>query len=104
MVSKIKVNIFGQVYTIKGETGSEYICELASYVDEKMMKMSEGLGNRKNVSQIAILAALNIADEYFQLLKIKNGVDSEIVRKTKDLISMLDDGMVGEYSEWDCHD
>jgi cell division protein ZapA (FtsZ GTPase activity inhibitor) len=72
-------------------------------VDEKMEKMSETLGS-KNASHIAILTALNIADEYFQLLKIKNGADSEIVRKTKDLISMLDDGLVGEYSEESCHD
>ena len=104
MTNKNKVNIFGQVYTVKGEADTEYMYELASFVDEKMIKMSENLGSKKNISQIAILAALNIADEYFQLLKIKNGVDSEIVRKTKDLISMLDDGMVGEYSEWDCHD
>ena len=102
MINKIKVNIFGKVYTIRGETDSEYIYELASYVDEKMRKMSENLGE-KNVSQIAILSALNIADEYFQLLKIKNGADSEIVRKTRNLISMLDDGMIGD-SEGSCHD
>ena len=103
MINKIKVNIFGQVYTVRGEAGSEYIYKLASYVDEKMKRVSETLGD-KNASRIAILTAMNIADEYFQLLKIKNGTDSEIVRKTKDLISMLDDGLVGEYSEEGCHD
>jgi len=102
-VNKIKVNIFGRVYTVKGEAGSEYICQLASYVDEKMKEVSESLGD-KNVPNIAILTALNIADEYFQLLKIKNGTDSEVVRRTKDLISMLDGGLVGEYSEKNCHD
>jgi cell division protein ZapA len=103
MINKIKVNIFGQVYTVRGEAGSEYVYKLASYVDEKMERMSEVLGD-KNASHIAILTALNIADEYFQLLKIKDGADSTIVRKTKDLISMLDNGLVGEYSEKSCHD
>ena len=103
MINKIKVDIFGRTYTIKGETGPEYIYELASYVDEKMKKMSGNLGD-KNVSNIAILTALNIADEYFQLLKIKNGADLEIVRKTKGMISMLEDGLIGECSEENCHD
>ena len=103
MINKIKVNIFGKVYTVKGDTDPEYIYKLASYVDEKMEKMRENLGD-KNVSNIAILTALNIADEYFQLLKIKSGADLEVVRKTKDLISMLDDGLIGEYSEKSCHD
>lgn len=102
-MNKTKVNIFGRVYTVRGEAGSEYIYKLASYVDEKMEEMSENLGS-KNVPNIAILTALNIADEYFQLLRIKNGADSEVVRRTKNLISMLDDGLVGEYSEKNCHD
>ena len=95
MISKIKVNIFGRNYAVKGETDPEYIYKLAAYVDEKMEKMSENLGD-KNISNVAILTALNIADEYFQLLKIKNGADSEVLRKTKNLISMLDDGLIGE--------
>ena len=98
MISKIKVNIFGRNYAVKGETDPEYIYKLAAYVDEKMEKMSENLGD-KNVANVAILTALNIADEYFQLLKIKSGTDLEVVRKTKNLISMLDDGLIGEYSE-----
>jgi len=103
VTSKVKVNIFGRTYAVKGETDSEYIYELASYVDKRMEKMSENLGD-KNVTNVAILTALNVADEYFQLLKIKSGTDSEVVRKTKNMISMLEDGLVGEYSEENCHD
>jgi cell division protein ZapA len=103
VTSKVKVSIFGRVYAVKGETDSEYIYKLASYVDEKMATMSESLGSKK-AANIAILTALNIADEYFQLLKIKSGTELEVVRKTKNMISMLDDGLIGEYSEENCHD
>jgi cell division protein ZapA (FtsZ GTPase activity inhibitor) len=49
-----------------------------------------------NPLQIAILAALNIADEYFQLKEMKVGLTGALEDKARSLISMLDEGLTGD--------
>ena len=95
MEKKVKVNIYGGQYTIQGEADPQYINQVARYVDTKMNEVSRSMPGGNPV-QVAILAALNIADEYFQLKDIENGVESDIVQRTKALISMLEEGLIGE--------
>jgi len=59
------VEIFGQDYKIKGVGDPEYIHMIAGYVDRKMREIAHSSGIMSQ-SRIAILAALNIADEFFQ--------------------------------------
>lgn len=92
---KVKVNIFGSTYTIQGDAEPEYIGKLAKYVDGKMNEVSRSMGNC-NILQAAILAALNIADEYYQLRDIDSSLDVNIVKKANALISMLEEGIIGD--------
>ncbi|MEW5977900.1 MAG: cell division protein ZapA [Acidobacteriota bacterium] len=61
-----QVEIYGQSYPIKGSVDADYVGQLASYVDTKMKEIA---GTSKTVDslKVAVLAALNIADEMFQL-------------------------------------
>ncbi len=93
--SKVKVTIFGQTYTIRGDTEPEYILQLADYVNTKMSEVSAGIAS-SNSTHVAILVALNIADEYFQLKKLKSGSENALEEKTRNLISLLDDGLIGD--------
>jgi cell division protein ZapA len=93
--TKVKVNIFGQTYTIKGEATSDYILELANYLNKKMAEVSANI-SKGTPTQVAILAALNIADEYFQVKDIKKWDESAIEEKTNKLIAMLDEGLIGD--------
>ncbi len=93
--SSVKVTIFGQTYTIKGDTDPQYMLELAEFVNKKMEEVSSGIVST-NPAQVAILVALNIADECFQLKKLKSGSENAIEEKTRTLISMLDEGLVGD--------
>lgn len=92
---KVKVNIFGNTYNIQGEASPEYINKLAKYVDYKMNEVSQSL-HSGNMVHAAILAALNIADEYFQLKELDSNVDERILKKTDALISMLEEGLIGD--------
>ncbi len=93
--NKVKVDIFGQTYTIRGDAPPEYILTLADYVHKKMEEVH--LNNSScNPTQVAILVALNIADEYFQLKDLKSNTDNVIEEKAKTLISMLDKGLIGD--------
>ena len=92
---KVKVNIYGQTYNIRGDAPEEYILELAGYVNKKMEEVSNNVSNTNSL-QIAILVALNIADEYFQSRKLNSGIEGCIEEKTREIISMLDEGLIGD--------
>jgi cell division protein ZapA len=67
MIEKIlEIEIFGQRYKIrvKGEEDEKYIGHLTSYVDQKMHEVAVK-SKSADQSKVAVLAALNIADELF---------------------------------------
>ena len=62
----IRVDIYDQQYTIRGDLDQEYIQELVKYLDGKMRTIAERTRTVDSL-RVAILAALNIADEYQRL-------------------------------------
>lgn len=87
MIDKIiEIEIYGQKYKIrvKGEEDEKYISHLTSYVDQKMREVALK-SKSADALKIAVLAALNIADEYFlsqkkldQLNEVIGQMESEI--------------------------
>jgi cell division protein ZapA (FtsZ GTPase activity inhibitor) len=61
----VRVEIFDQVYNLRG-SDADYILKLAEYVDGKMRAVSQQTATVDSV-RLAVLAALNIADEYHLL-------------------------------------
>jgi len=67
MIDKIvEIEIYGQKYKIrvKGEEDEKYISHLTSHVDQKMHEVAVK-SKSSDMFKVAVLAALNIADEYF---------------------------------------
>ena len=93
--NKVKVNILGQTYNIKGDAPPEYIMQLADYVNEKVEEVSRNVSGGSTL-QLAILVSLNIADEYFQMKKINTGIEGVIEDKAREIISLLDEGLIGD--------
>ena len=68
--NKVKVKIYGQEYVIAGEKTKEEIIQVAAHVDMKMQEVTEAAKTAGVVpSNIAVLSAVNIASEYFQVLE-----------------------------------
>src|ERR1700746_779304 len=65
--ASVRVEIFDQAYNLRG-SDPEYILKLAEYVDSKMRAVAEAT-NTIDTVRLAVLAALNIADEYHLLKK-----------------------------------
>jgi cell division protein ZapA len=63
----VRVEIFDQAYNLRG-SDPDYILKLAEYVDSKMRAVAEAT-NTIDTARLAVLAALNIADEYHLLKK-----------------------------------
>ena len=62
----IPVEIFGQTYNVKAGADPGYVEQLAAFVDERMRDIGRTAGAVDSV-RVAVLAALNIADECFRL-------------------------------------
>lgn len=76
---KATVRIFGEEYIMKGDASPEYMVMLAGYIDKKMKQVASKLPHLP-VSKVAVLAALNVADElskvqeeYDTLVKLMDG-------------------------------
>ncbi len=63
--SKVTVKIYGQEYTIAGKKSREHIIKVADYVNSKMHEIAGAVN--LPTSAIAVLSAVNAADEYFSL-------------------------------------
>lgn len=65
--NRIRVEIYGQEYQIRGDASAEHIRQVARLVDRKMNEIARA-NSRLDLHRLAVLAAVNIADEYCRLL------------------------------------
>jgi cell division protein ZapA len=87
--ASVRVEIFDQAYNLRG-SDPEYILKLADYVDSKMRAVAAAT-NTIDTVRLAVLAALNIADEY-HLLKKKQGTGAnDYQKRTHQLVHALDE-------------
>ncbi len=88
--ASVRVEIFDQPYNLRG-SDPEYILKLADYVDGKMRAVAQATST-VDTARLAVLAALNIADEYHILKRQheKNG-NAEYVKRAHRLSSLLDE-------------
>ena len=88
----ITVNIYGQDYVLKSAADDEYINKIAEYVNSKMKEIeSSGLDANSQQLKIAVLSAMNIADEFFQSLEKNSSIISTIESKGNSFIEYIDD-------------
>jgi cell division protein ZapA len=88
----IPVEIFGQTYKVRGEEDQGYIEELARYVDSKMKAVAETTGTIDSL-KVAILAALNITDEFFKLESEHKNSETNVAAKANELADALDEAI-----------
>jgi cell division protein ZapA len=87
--SSVRVEIFDQAYNLRG-TDPDYILKLAEYVDSKMRAVAEQT-HTVDSARLAVLAALNIADEYHLLkTKVESG-SPDSSKRTRKLLDALDE-------------
>jgi cell division protein ZapA len=92
----VVVEIYDQVYQLRG-TDAAYIERLASVVDTKMRAVAEH-GSTVDSLRVAVLAALNIADELLSLRASNESLtgsmtlaQSTVRSRTGSLVGMLDE-------------
>jgi cell division protein ZapA len=85
----ISVEIHGQRYPIRSTLDPEYVARLASYVDEKMRTAADSTSTGDSL-RLAVLSALNLADELFRCRDGSKARDGEIAERAGELERLVD--------------
>jgi len=85
----ITVEINGQRYPIRTDLDASYVAELAAYVQQKM-ELAAQESPAGDTLKIAVLAALNIADECFRARDEGTEHRSSLSARALELERMLD--------------
>src|SRR3979409_2008691 len=86
--STTTVEIFGQTYNVRGEGDPNYLTELARFVDSRMREVAAQVAT-VDPMKIAILAALNIADEFSRYRKRRDDATGAWMEKTEEMSERL---------------
>ena len=89
------VTIYGQTYHLRGNGDPTYLEELASIVDAKMREVAEATATADTL-KVAILASLNIADEYFGAGRTPSSSrDADGDKRLARMVTLLDEALAG---------
>ena len=90
MSSVVTVEIAGQRYPIRSSLDERYVAELAAYVDQKM-RAASAAAPTSDMLGLAILVALNIADEYFRIRQQHSSSSGDLNERAMRLGRLVDD-------------
>lgn len=82
------VEIFGQTYNVRGDGDPDYLLELARFVDSRMRDVAAQVAT-VDPAKIAILAALNIADEFSRYRKQREDAAGIWIERTEEISDRL---------------
>ena len=80
------INILGQELSVLTDSGDEHVESVVGYVNNKIKEAGRTASNINNLN-IAILAALNIADEYIRV----KGVYNQLESRSEKLINLINE-------------
>ena len=87
--SVVTVDIAGQRYPIRSGLDPAYVAELAAYVDKKMRAAAETAPSSDTLG-LAVLVALNLADEYFRARQNETSSQGELQERALRLEQLVD--------------
>lgn len=78
--NRVSVTIYGENYKMCSTSSPEYMSRLAKYVDEKMEQIGQA-NSRLGSHKIAVLTAVNLADELFRTRRELRELQNQLYRK-----------------------
>jgi len=90
--ASVTVRIAGEEHTIRANAEPAYTRKCAALVDERIREIRSKSGLIES-HKAAILAALSIADEYFQAVDEAERIRKDVESRTADLLSRVEQGL-----------
>jgi cell division protein ZapA len=85
----VKIDIYDQSYNVNTDQNEEYLQKLAAYVDSKMRAVGEAARTVDSL-KVAVLAALNIADEMFTLRERQREIEGPIRQHVEKCVTLVE--------------
>src|ERR1700727_3007820 len=85
----MKIQIYDQSYNVNADGNEEYLKELAAYVDGKMRTIAEST-HMVDSLKVAVLAALNIADEMFTTRQKQQEIEGPLSKRVEKCVAMVE--------------
>jgi cell division protein ZapA len=85
----LKIEIYDQSYNVSADHDEAYLKELAAYVDGKMRSIAEATRTVDSL-KVAVLAALNMADEMFTLRQRQQEVQGPLRKRVEKCVAMVE--------------
>nr|WP_276568469.1 cell division protein ZapA [Acetivibrio saccincola] len=88
--NKVNVRIAGKDYTLLGKETEEYIQKVALYVDKKLNTIMNQ-NSKLSTSMASVLAAINIADDYFKACENIDNLSRELNSLREEIQKLRDE-------------
>ena len=85
----MKIDIYDQSYNVNADQNAEYVTELAAYVDLKMREVAEATRTVDSL-KVAVLAALNIADELFAARERQHEIEGPLRQRVEKCVALVE--------------
>lgn len=90
MKKTFELNILNQKFTFKSDNDEKQVKKVSDYVNKKMHEIVSS-NKAISTSNIAILAALNIADDFFRMKVVEDDFLGRSIDKLKGLLKRLEE-------------
>jgi cell division protein ZapA len=84
----VKIDIYDQSYNVNADQNEEHLKELAEYVDTKMREVADATRTVDSL-RVAVLAALNIADEMFTLRERQRLIEGPVRDRVEKCVGLV---------------
>jgi cell division protein ZapA len=85
-----KITILGQELSVLNDSEDEQVANVVQFVNEKMEEVLHS-GNGLKTLNVAILAALNISEEFLKLKGINRDLCDQLESRAEKLIQLIED-------------
>ncbi len=85
----MKIDIYDQSYNVQAAENEQYVADLAAYVDAKMRELAEATRTVDSL-KVAVLAAVNIADELFTLRERQRQIEGPLRKRVEKCVALVE--------------
>lgn len=85
----LELELFGQRLTVVSDSDPELVREVVDFVNQRMERIREG-APRAGADQVALLAALNIAEELFEERRKREALRRTVRERSRTLLGAID--------------
>jgi len=89
----VRLKIFGEEFSVKSQADEVYLQEVAEYVDQHMREISDNLPASQPMVRIAVLAAMNICDELFEMQNRLDEVKRTYSQRSSELTDRIESAL-----------